>query len=56
MTPTRPETISQEWWDAMTEDEQEFVAEHERMHAVFQATIRREKLLNRIIKEQDNVG
>jgi len=35
MTPTRPETVSQEWWDAMTEREQELVAEHEKIHAEF---------------------
>jgi hypothetical protein len=40
MTATRPENISQEWWDALTEREQEFVAEHERIHAEFWAELK----------------
>jgi len=55
MTPTRPETVSQEEWDAFNPKQQAFIIEHERIHAVFRETIKREKLLNRIIKEQDNV-
>jgi hypothetical protein len=51
MSITRPETISQEWWDAMTEDEQAFVAEHETVHAEFREILR--KRWDRIIEEQD---
>ena len=50
MTITRPETISQDWWDALTENEREFVAENEKVNAEFRETLR--KVRDQIIEEQ----
>jgi TRAP-type C4-dicarboxylate transport system substrate-binding protein len=35
MTDTCPETVSQELWDTLTEDEQAFFVEHTKAHAGF---------------------
>ena len=35
----RPNTVSLESWEALTEEQQEFLAEHERLHADWEAEL-----------------